>query len=234
MTTKSDRGWIYCITNSIYKNENLYKIGMTSQIALEEEVKTKLLQRYGTSFIDPEILFLQKVSFPKKVEKLILEELINYRNGNTEMITADFINIINPILFKITNIYPYDNPIYIEDDIYNKLVFKLQKNMEKLVKNQLNNNYTMNEHIKNYITKYFNTNLLNSNNNERLCPIYNRVFNLNPPVSGSPGYIYNENQKKLRKNWELTIINELKFNVSQWDKKDPIIHKFLKDFSKIV
>jgi hypothetical protein len=246
-----NKGWIYCITNSIYKKYNLYKIGISSQIGLDQQIRKKLLQRYGTYFIDPEIIFLSKVSFPKKVEKIILENLIDYRNNNTEIITANFTNIINPVLIQIIKKYPYDNPseayienlkiqeslTVIEDEIYNKIIFKLQKNMEKLVKLELNNNYTMKEHILSYLYIYINNNLLTFNNNIILYSLYNIILHLYLSISGSInfniqkiGNLSNVNRKTL----ELININQLKNIVIKWDRNDKNIHKFLKNLSKIV
>ena len=52
-------GWIYVISCEMYKKENIVKIGYTEKPDLiEEEVKISLLQRYGTTLIDPYIISL--------------------------------------------------------------------------------------------------------------------------------------------------------------------------------
>ena len=54
-------GWIYVITCDMYDKDNLKKIGFTEKIGLlEEEVRTSLIQRYGTTLMSPKILYLIK------------------------------------------------------------------------------------------------------------------------------------------------------------------------------
>ena len=84
------KGRLYCITCPIYKTQNLYKIGITSKVGFDEEIQKHLIQRYKTTLIDPEIMFLKIISFPQKAEKQILEELFEFRNKNTEMLTIDY------------------------------------------------------------------------------------------------------------------------------------------------
>jgi hypothetical protein len=74
--------------------------------------------------------------------------------------------------------------------------------------------------------------VLNANNNSRLCHLNNEINGLFPPVVSSHNK-YTDDQKMMRKNWENSAISRLKYAVAHWDKTDPNIHKFLKDFSKI-
>ena len=83
------QGWLYCITAAIYKANDTYKCGYTATKGLEEEIAKSLQQRYGTTFPNPEILYLKRVSHPKKAEGKLLEQLLPYREEGKELITAD-------------------------------------------------------------------------------------------------------------------------------------------------
>jgi hypothetical protein len=227
----SDRGWIYCITSQENKQNNIYKIGMSSKIDLEEDIRTHLMHRYGTTYPEPDLCFLSKVSFPKKVEKLILDELIQYKRAR-ELVQADYQSVVYPCIIKHVQKYPYDNAEYIDDDLYRKYVMKLEKNMTKLVKNALKGDTNMHRHLRDYFDLYFNKGILNQYNNSILCNLYNNVGGLYAPILSSHDTYTNE-QKIIRKNWENCALHSLKSDVSYWDKTDPNIHKFLKGFSKI-
>ena len=94
-------GWIYVISCEMYKKENIVKIGYTEKPDLiEEEVKISLLQRYGTTLIDPYIISLTKVSNPKQAEKYVFTKLIDIKIKK-EIFKAEYDNINNVI--NITN-----------------------------------------------------------------------------------------------------------------------------------
>jgi hypothetical protein len=40
--TISDKGWVYCITSQENKKDNVFKVGMTTRVDLEEHVRTPL------------------------------------------------------------------------------------------------------------------------------------------------------------------------------------------------
>ena len=228
----SDKGWIYCITSQQNKKDNVFKVGMTTRVDLEEDVRTHLLSRYGTAYAEPELLYLSKVSFPKKVEKLILDELIDYKKAR-ELIQADYETIIYPCIIKHVQKHPYDNPEYIDDEVYRKYIMKLEKNMTKLIKNVLRDGYSNTcRHLSDYFDLYFNKGILNEYNNSTLCSLYNNIRALHAPILSTNNQYTNE-QKQIRKNWENCTLHRLKSDVSYWDKRDPNIHKFLKGFAKI-
>ena len=229
--TVSDKGWIYCITSEENKANNVYKIGMTTKIDLEEEIRKHLLHRYGTSYPNPEIVFLNRVSFPRKVEKLILEALVDHKEKR-EIVKADYISVIQPILQNITQQYPHNNPVYIDEEVYRKYVLKLEKNMVKLVKEALKGGATLQRHMSDYLYPYFHNRILTSSNSSTLCNLYNEINGTNAPIISTHD-TYTEQQKIIRKNWENDKLSNLRYSVAHWDKTDPNIHKFLKDFSKI-
>ena len=68
-------GWIYCITNSLYKIDDMYKLGYTSNKRTPQLVKQHLIQRYGTYFPDVECIDLFEVSQPIQAEKKLFSHL---------------------------------------------------------------------------------------------------------------------------------------------------------------
>ena len=62
--------------------------------------------------------------------------------------------------------------------------------------------------------------------------LYNEINGTNAPIISTHD-TYTEQQKIIRKNWENDKLSNLRYSVAHWEKTDPNIHKFLKDFSKI-
>ena len=71
-------GWIYCITNSIYKMDDIYKLGYTSNKQTIELVKQHLFQRYGTYFPDVECIDLSETYIMCRFKKTS-----NKKNSNS-------------------------------------------------------------------------------------------------------------------------------------------------------
>ena len=236
MSIKESKGWYYCITNTTYENDNIYKVGITLKIGLEEEIKSHILSRYGTTFIDPKIKCLHRISFPKIVEKKILEELNNYRHGKSEIVSADYETIIKPLIYKYVSIYPYDIPIYIEDTTFNIYVNKLQKIMKGIINDMCKHPpyYTRIEKLDNFLRDKFNNDeRLNINNQNIVCRINNSLSQVRCGMSPYSSHNkYTIEQKNNRKNQACRILDELQSPLTQWDKRDPKIYKFLKDFTK--
>ena len=86
-------GWIYIITCEMYEKDGIVKIGYTEKPDLiEEEVKISLIQRYGTTLLNPQVYSLTKVSNPKQAEKHVFTELIDLKIKK-EMFKSDFTRI---------------------------------------------------------------------------------------------------------------------------------------------
>lgn len=232
-----EKGWIYCITNPIYKNENLYKIGMTSQKGFEDEIKKKLLQRYKTTFIEPELLFLKNVYYPRKVEKEILDILFEHRNKNSEMINADYINIIKPKLNEITIKYINKNDLMtINLNEYlilnNKLNNKFTILINKLLKD--NNYYSIKRHSINlFINNYISSKKLHENNISMLYQMNNIINNLQPPYYRCSN-IYSKDELLKIKMWKNDIIMNFNILLNNSYKSDPNLYIYLKDLSKLL
>ena len=101
-------GWIYCITNSLYKINNMYKLGYTSKQEPENIVIHHLVVRYGTYFPDVECIYIFQVENPLKAEKHLFELLSDYIYNN-EIVKADYITIIKPKLEYIKQTYNHTN-----------------------------------------------------------------------------------------------------------------------------
>ena len=93
-------GYIYCITNPQYINDDIYKLGYTAINLPFEDVKKKLLLRYETYFISPECVELFLVNLPVKAEKKLFDLLSPY-NIQKELFKCDFETIIKPAMEEI-------------------------------------------------------------------------------------------------------------------------------------
>ena len=129
-------GWIYCITNSIYKMDDVYKLGYTSNKQTIELVKQHLFQRYGTYFPDVECIDLFKVKQPIQAEKHLFKLLKDYKNSN-----EDYEMIIKPQLEYIKQLYICNEDeriITIEEKEKYKLKLTKKINIDKFNKHNLN------------------------------------------------------------------------------------------------
>jgi len=97
-------GWIYCITNPLYKINDTYKLGYTSNKQTFELVKKCLIQRYSTYYPNVECIDLFQVKQPIQAEKKLFELLKDYKYSN-EIIKADYENVIKPHLDCIKTLY---------------------------------------------------------------------------------------------------------------------------------
>jgi hypothetical protein len=101
-------GWIYCITNSLYKIDDMYKLGYTSNKNPHQLVKQHLIQRYGTYFPDVECIDLFEVKQPIQAEKQLFEFLKDYKHNN-EIYKANYEITIKPQLEAIKKLYCCNN-----------------------------------------------------------------------------------------------------------------------------
>ena len=133
-------GWIYCITNSLYKMDDVYKLGYTANKKTQELVKQHLIQRYGTYFPDVECIELCKVNKPIQAEKQLFELLKDYKYSN-EIYKADYITEIKPKLETIREQFCYNNDLQIITEqekikYKNKLLKKINNFIKQLDKIQ--------------------------------------------------------------------------------------------------
>jgi hypothetical protein len=126
-------GWIYCITNSLYKLDDTYKLGYTSNKQTPELVKQHLIQRYGTYFPNVECLDLFEVKQPVQAEKQLFELLRDYKYSN-ELVKADYEMIIKPQLEHIKKIYFPNNERIITEQEKQKYKNKLAKKINNFHK----------------------------------------------------------------------------------------------------
>ena len=125
MTSKN--GYIYCITNPPYALESLYKLGYTASLSKLEEVKKKILQRYKTYFVNPNIKIVLPVRDPSKAEKKIFLLLKQY-NSQREFFKCDYNTVIVPVLDSIKEEFKIieKNPQVVKDNLNSKLNTKLR------------------------------------------------------------------------------------------------------------
>ncbi len=97
-------GWIYCITNPLYKIDDTYKLGYTANKQTFELVKKCLIQRYSTYYPNVECIELFEVNHPIQAEKKLFELLKDYKYSN-ELIKADYEIVIKPQLECIKSLY---------------------------------------------------------------------------------------------------------------------------------
>lgn len=127
---ESNVGYIYCITNSVYEKENIYKLGYTSPspIINSETVKKLLLTRYNCYYINASIKYFEKIYFPKEAEKELFSRLTQYKIQG-EMYCVNYIKIILPELQFITNKYILDKikPTNLKKEMNVKQTYNCQR-----------------------------------------------------------------------------------------------------------
>jgi hypothetical protein len=94
----------------LYKINNIYKLGYTSDKETLDVVRQHLIQRYGTYFPDVECIYLFKVKQPIQAEKQLFELLKDYKYKN-EIVKADYELVIKPKLDYIKSIYSMNKEI---------------------------------------------------------------------------------------------------------------------------
>lgn len=155
-------GWIYCITNSLYKMDDMYKLGYTANKQTPELVKQHLIQRYGTYFPDVECIDLFEVRQPVQAEKQLFELLKDYKHNN-EIYKADYEIIIKPQLNAIKLQYFYNDDRTITEQEKRKYKTKLSKKINNFVKYLFQiQNYIISNHYK--FNKH-NSQLINNTQN---------------------------------------------------------------------
>ena len=157
-------GWLYCVTNLVFKQNNLYKIKIIPFHTKNTNIKHRILSHYNNIFSNPEICYLSPISHSDIVDNLIINDLFKYRNSFTEMVRVDYDNIILPVLLEKTKLYPINKIKIIEDEEYNRLIKKIEKNI---------NYYKM----QNTLNIYMFMHILNKYNNAKLHNIYIKLKN---------------------------------------------------------
>lgn len=196
-------GWIYCITNSLYKMDDMYKLGYTSNKQSQEIVKQHLIQRYGTYFPDVEIIDLFEVKFPLQAERKLFELLKDYKNDN-EIVKADFEMIIKPQLECIQKLFHCNNERLMTEQEKQKYITKFTKK----IKNFITHFYQ----IQNYIS-------LNIDNfNKYNLPL---IINFQNCLSYYNGYCFPPIQdKKMMKFLRNDLQTNLTHQIQQFDYND--------------
>lgn len=215
-----DIGWIYCITCDEFIKENKYKIGMTQKNGIDEEVKNYLITRYGTSYPNPIIKYLYKVSNVKKVEKEIFTALNKYKITR-ELFCTD-INIIYNNIENIIKKYPFNLSFTLDISVYNDLMTKLEKKLKNYLDKTIKDSNTNNV-FQRSLAIYFNNKLLNDFNHNKFNYMYQYMYNLRPPFIKSTPYTKEEKLKLLR--WKNSC--HLTEFINNWDLTDIELEKFL-------
>jgi len=202
----------------MYDKDNLKKIGFTEKIGiLEEDVRTSLLQRYGTTLMSPKILYLLKVSNPRKAEKKIFEILEKFRIDK-EIFKVDS-SEVHSALQDIQKEFPPGETGITKDDL-EKLLCKIRRKENKLARDlpyQHDFSQWINENKRS---------LLSQNQQNLTCFINNMV---NPCMTGShfDWTKRPENQNALNSRMA-HVRNSFQVNIG-WDCSDPNLHGFLKN-----
>lgn len=170
-------GWIYCITNSLYKIDDMYKLGYTSNKQTPELVKQHLIQRYGTYFPDVECIDLFEVKQPIQAEKQLFELLKDYKHNN-EIYKADYEITIKPQLDAIKQQYCCNNKRIITEQEKQKYKIKISKKIDNFVKHlfQIQNYIMTNDYKFNKYNSQLTSNIYNclSHYNSQCFPIQNK------------------------------------------------------------
>ena len=200
----------------MYDKDNLKKIGFTEKIGLlEEEVRTSLIQRYGTTLMSPKILYLIKVSNPRKAEKRTFEILEKFRIDK-EIFKVDMVEI-QSALQVIQKEFSPDQTGITKDDL-EKLLCKIRKKENKLARN-----LPYQQTFSNWI--YENKRICSVQNQQNLTYFINNM--VNPCMVGSH-YDWTkkpENQNAL--NSRMAHVRN-SFQPNNWDCTDPNLQGFLK------
>ena len=215
-------GYIYCITNSKYKIDDIYKLGYTAAKMTIDEIRAKLLQRYETYFIDAECVHLFQVFNPVKAEKKLFSLLDDYRYQK-ELFKADYDTIIKPALLQTETEFSK----YEEKD--NKLILRpkivrLSKKMKTLGKNTP---YSSN--VQNYIFSQNSCKESDKLNQTNYNCFYN-VYSLYHNCCAMLNMLPNKEKKINLDRLERDILNQ--FNCL--DYKDKNLPEFINNFLKSI
>ena len=195
-------GWIYCITNSLYKMDDVYKLGYTANKKTQELVKQHLIQRYGTYFPDVECIDLFEVKQPVQAEKQLFELLKDYKHNN-EIYKADYEITIKPQLELIKTQYCCNNERIVTEQEKQKYRTKLAKKINNFIKHSVQ------------IQHYVLTNMykFNKHNSELMCNAHNCLSYYN-------GQRFPVQDKKMMKFYKQRLITDISFHIQQFDYND--------------
>ena len=195
-------GWIYCITNSLYKMDDVYKLGYTANKKTQELVKQHLIQRYGTYFPDVECIDLFEVKQPVQAEKQLFELLKDYKHNN-EIYKADYEITIKPQLEFIKTQYCCNNERIVTEQEKQKYRTKLAKKINNFIKHSVQ--------IQHYILT--NMHKFNKHNSELMCNAHNCLSYYN-------GQRFPIQDKKMMKFYKQRLITDISFHIQQFDYND--------------
>jgi hypothetical protein len=202
-------GWIYCITNSLYKIDDMYKLGYTSNKQTPQLVKQHLIQRYGTYFPDVECIDLFEVKQPIQAEKQLFEFLKDYKHNN-EIYKADYEITIKPQLEAIKKLYCCNNERIITEQEKQKYKTKISKKINNFVKHLFQ--------IQNYIMT--NISKFNKHNSQLIGNTYNCLSYYN-------GQCYPVQDKKNMNLIKKNFITNISCHIQQFDYNDLELLSFI-------
>ena len=209
-------GWIYCITNSLYKMDDMYKLGYTANKETPELVKQHLIQRYGTYFPDVECIDLFEVRQPVQAEKQLFELLKDYKHNN-EIYKADYEINIKPQLNAIKMQYCCNNERIITEQEKQKYKTKLSKKINNFVKHLFQiQNYIISNHYK--FNKH-NSQLINNTQNCLSC---------------YSSQCFSVQDKKIMNFYKKNLITNIYSYIQQFDYNDLEIISFIEYVIKLV
>ena len=215
-------GWIYALTCSMYDRDGIIKLGYVEKPnMIEDEVKTSLLQRYGTTLVDPRVLLLYHVSNPKQAEKELFILLIEHKLKNE--IFKIGIDIITPVFIQLQQKYNPNVPYMIAEPLLEKLLVKMKKKAKRIARD-----LQLQQNISNWI--YSNSNMLSNVNRNNISYFTNNMPNPSTIGSHFDWTKKPENQNAL--NMRILCVNST-FQINNWDKTDIKLHEFLKRLCEI-
>lgn len=203
-------GWIYCITNPLYKIDDVYKLGYTANKQTPELIRQHLLQRYGTYFPDVECVDLFEVKQPVQAETHLFELLKDYKYRN-EMYKADYEMTIKPQLEIIRQLYCTDVVRVVSEQEKKKLKTRLTKKIKHFV----NHLYKIQTHIVSNLSNF------NQRNSQIICNTINCLSLYNGYCSCPP------KDKKLMQLYTKQFLENVHCNIQQFDFSDPAMVGFV-------
>lgn len=199
-------GWIYCITNPLYKIDDVYKLGYTANKQTPELVRQHLLQRYGTYFPDVECVDLFEVRQPIQAETHLFELLKDYKYQK-EMYKADYEMTIKPQLETIRQLYCNNVARVVSEQEKKKLKTRLTKRIKHFVKHL----YRIQSHIISNMSNF------NQHNSQIACNTINCLSYYNGYCSCPP------KDKKLMALYTKQFLEHIHGNIQRFDFSDPVM-----------
>jgi hypothetical protein len=118
--------FIYVISNHVYSEKNMYKIGK------HKGTKKMLIKRYKTYLIDPMVYFFFPTGSAAQDESILLDRLSNFRVGTSEFINLSIDKLLDWVSSHFKNKYqrcpsvqiPYHRCLYNQTiyDIFEKTI----------------------------------------------------------------------------------------------------------------